>query len=451
MFLVIIRCRNVQRTVKYYHKITMQSILRNKINQLLNYGTQILGLDLKYFASGGFWTTLGQGVNSAMALALTVAFANLIPKETYGLYRYAISLANLLNIFTLTGMNTAIGQAAAAGNEGVLRTAVKHQLKWNLMMTAAMFGIGSYYFWNANPTMAASLFILGIFVPMTLALNSYAPYLDGKKQFKLNNLFIIGSTVIYVFGMLATLLLVKEVWALILIYSLTTFTANLFFYIKTLRLFNPPETPSKDALAYGWKLTYLRLIGPVVGQIDNIILNHFWGPAQLAVYSLARAMPDKITPVSKRIIGLGMPKLVQKSTEEINKVFYKRVLQGAGLGAILAAGYILLSPFVFKYLMPKYLESVFYSQILAIGFIFVMPMGYIGAAFDSHKMSVKPLFVLSGFVMNGVKIILYVSFGISGGILGLILAQLIYYALSTSLSVWFWKLEIKKSANFIKG
>ena len=415
----------------------MLSTLRDKTNQLLNYGTRTFGLDLKYFASGGFWTVLGQGANSVLALALTVAFANLISKETYGLYRYALSLANLLNIFTLTGMNTAIGQATAAGNEGVLRTAVKHQLKWNLMMTTASLGLGGYYLWNANTVMAISLFILGIFVPMTLALNSYAPFLDGKKQFKLNNLFIIGSTIIYVLGMFVTLLLTKEVWVLILAYCLTTFAANLLFYIKTLRLFSPPETPSENALSYGWKLTYMRFIGPVVGQIDSIILNHFWGPAQLAVYSLARAMPDKIIPVSKRVVGLGMPKLVQKSAEEINKVLYKRIAQGMYFGVILTIGYVLLSPFVFKYLMPQYLESIFYSQILAISFIFALPVGYVGTAMLAHKM-VLPTFI-SGILMNILKIVLYIVLGIWGGILGLVLAQVIYYLIAFVINIAAWK------------
>lgn len=411
--------------------------LRQKLDRVSMRLAAFLGLDLQYFASGGFWVTLGQGVNSVLALALTVAFANLISKETYGLYRYVLSLANLLNIFTLTGMNTAIGQATAAGNEGVLRTAVKHQLKWNLMMTAASLGLGGYYLWNANTVMALSLFILGIFVPMALALNSYAPYLDGKKEFKLNNLFIIGSTIIYVSGMFVTLLLFRTVGAIVLAYALTTFISNLLFYIKTLHLFNPPETPSKDALTYGWKLTYMRLMGPIVGQVDSIIMNHFWGPAQLAVYSLARAMPDKIIPVFKRIIGLGMPKLVQKSAEEINEVFYKRVLQGVGLGIILTAGYILLSPFVFKYLMPQYMESIFYSQIMALSFIFALPIGYVGTAMLAHKM-VLPTFI-SGILMNVIKTVLYIVLGIWGGILGLVLAQVIYYLIAFAVNIAAWK------------
>jgi O-antigen/teichoic acid export membrane protein len=190
-------------------------------------------------------------------------------------------------------------------------------------------------------------------------------------------------------------------------------------------------------MTYGRHLTYLNFLGPILGQADNIILGHFWGVGQLAVYSLARVIPDKIGPFIKQIIGVGLPKLAQKTASDIEKVFYKRLLQTALLGAIAAAGYILLAPVVFKYLMPKYLDSVFYSQLLAITFIFTASIGYIGTAMTAQKM-VRPL-VLGGISASVIKILLYVILGIWGGILGLVLAQLIYYIIVTFINIVLWK------------
>lgn len=414
----------------------MPTINKN-YHQLLNYGTELFGLDLKYFASGGFWTTFGQGINTALSLILLVAFANLIPKETYGLYRYILSLAGILNIFTLTGMNAAVIQGVAAGNEGALKSSVRYQLKWNLMMTAAFWLFSGYYFLNNNRIFAISFLIFGIFLPLTSALNTYGAYLGGKKQFKTNNLFGIFSTALYVAVMIAAMFLSQETLPLVIAYSLATFTATAFFYFKTVRLFNPPETPSPETLKYGRQLTFINLLNPIVAQIDNIILVQFWGPVQLAVYSLARAMPDRIIPFVKDIVNLGMPKLAQKSAEDINKVFYKRILQGLTLGIILSAGYVILAPFVFKYLLPKYLESIFYSQLLSIMFIFAIPLGYMGAAFYSQKI-VRSIF-FSNFVNSIIKIVLYVILGIWGGILGLVLAQIIYSALGFTINLALWK------------
>ncbi len=412
---------------------------RESYRKIIDYGTELLGLDLKYFASGGFWTTLGQGINGVISFLLVIAFANLLPKETYGLYRYVLSLAGIFNVFTMTGMNTAVNQAVAAGNEGALRTSVKYQLKWNIMMTVALWGFGGYYLLNNNLTLAVSFIIFGVFTPLTFVFNTYGAYLDGKKQFKINNLFSIFSTAIYAAGMMLAMLLSKEILPLVIAYVLTTLIANLFFYWKTLRLFNPPIAPAGDVIKYGRRLTLLGFIGPIVAQADSIVLTHFWGPAQLAVYSLARAIPDKIGPLIKTIINLGMPKLVVKNTEEIDKVFYKRIFQSLGLGALLAAGYILLSPLVFKYLLPKYIDSIFYSQLLAISFIFIAPVGYIGTAINSKKM-VRAI-VSSSVSSSIVKIILYIVLGIWGGILGLVLAQLIYYFIVFFINLALWKFK----------
>ncbi|MFH1393053.1 MAG: oligosaccharide flippase family protein [Patescibacteria group bacterium] len=415
------------------------STLKEIYRKIIGYGTELLGLDLRYFASGGFWTALGQGINGVISFLLVIAFANLLPKETYGLYRYILSLAGIFNVFTMTGMNTAVSQAVAAGNEGALRASVRYQLKWNIIMAIALWSFGGYYFVNNNPALAISFFIFGAFAPLISAFNTYGAYLDGKKQFKINNLFSIFSTVIYATGMILAMLLSSDILPLIIAYALTTLISNLFFYWNTLRIFQPPLAPAGDVLRYGRQLTFLGFIGPIVAQADSIILAHFWGPAQLAVYSLARAIPDKVGPLVKNIINLGLPKLAVKNAEEIDKVFYKRVFQTLGLGALLAAGYILLSPLVFKYLLPKYIDSIFYSQILALSFIFIAPVGYIGTAINSQKMI---LAIVSSSVSSSiVKIILYIVLGIWGGILGLVLAQVIYYIIVFFINIILWKFK----------
>lgn len=421
------------------------SNIKQYFHKFLNVGSLYLGLDLKYFARGGLWTGLGQGINGLISFLLVIAFANLLPKETYGLYRYILSLSGILTIFSLTGMNTAINQAVATGNEGALKTSVKYQLKWNLIMTLSLFGLGIYYLYNNNSTLAVSLFILGVFSPLTSAFNTYGAYLNGKREFKLNNIFSIFSTVIYAAGMILALFLSKDTIVLILAYSLTTFAANLFFYVKTIKLFNPGESPSKDVLDYGRKLTFMNFMAPIVSQIDSVILNHFWGPAQLAVYSLAMAIPDRLIPFAKSFIDVGFPKLAQRSREEINRVFYRRTLQGLAIGVVLAAGYILLAPFVFKYLMPKYLEAVFYSQILAIGFVFALPNRYISSIFNSQKLT-KIIFNNS-LVQNIIRIFLYVILGIWGGIFGLVLAQIFNQGISLLINMAFWRTSSKVSSN----
>src|SRR5690606_26617860 len=137
--------------------------------------------DMLYIGKNGFWVLFNQSTSSVLSLLLMVAFANLLPKETYGTYSYILALASILNIFTLTGMNEAVARAVASGKAGVLRPAVVYQLKWNLLMLLASLLLGSYYLIQGDVVFATSLYILGLFVPATLAFNTYSSFLEGKK------------------------------------------------------------------------------------------------------------------------------------------------------------------------------------------------------------------------------------------------------------------------------
>jgi len=414
----------------------------SKQGGLLQRGTELSGIDLKYFVSGGFWTVFGQFVNGLLSFLLVIVFANFLPKETYGIYTYLLSLAGFFTIFTLSGMNAAVLQAIASGNEGILKSSVKYQIKWNTVMAIVLFGCAGYYFWHNNYTFSVSLIILGATSPLTNALNTYGAFLIGKKKFKLDSLFSSFSILVYSLGMIAAVLISKEVWWLILAYSLTTLGTNIFFYFKTLRIYNTPETESPETIKYGWQLTFIGFIGPIVGQIDKIILSHFWGPAELAVYFLARAIPDRIYLYIKELVSVGLPKLAERKIEDINIVFYKRILQGLAIGILVAGLYILASPLLFKYLLPKYSESVYYSQILSLIFIFAAPARYIGSLFTIKKM-VRPV-VIVNLIANIFKIISYVVLGIWSGIMGLIITELIFQAAGLGINITFWKLESSK-------
>lgn len=411
--------------------------LRNSTYRLLHQSDKFFKADMVYLAKGNFWQMSGQVITSILSLGLAVLFANLLPKETYGLYKYILSLAGILNIFTLTGMNQAIVQAVANGNDGAFKTSVKYQLKWNSMQLVAFWILGSYYFFNDNVYLGISFLVLGIFSPLTAALNTYGAYLGGKKSFRLNNLFSIISTMIYVMGMVVAIMFSGEATWLVVTYALTTFVSTLLCYFLTLRIFHPPTTPSDDVLKYGRELTFVSFIGPLVAQIDKIILSHFWGATQLAVYSLAMAVPERAIPLIKDWVSIGLPKFSTKTAEELDKIFYIRIFQGMAVGAICFIGYFILAPYLFKYLLPKYLEGVLYSQLLAISFIFAMPNRYIGLLLTSQKL--PKLSFVSNLIQSILRILLYIILGIWGGILGLISTHVFMSFIGMLINIAAWR------------
>ncbi len=393
--------------------------------------------DMLYLAKGGFWVGFAQTCNSIFSLILVIAFANLLPKETYGTYRYILSIAGMLNIFTLSGMNNAVSRAVAKGDEGVLRPAVMYQLKWNLLMFGASAFLAGYYFIHDDTILATSLLILGVFVPATLAFNTYGSYLDGKKQFRIAYSFSVLSTFVYSLGMFLTLLVTENVIWIVAVYAITTFIPSFIFYTYVIRTFKPPVAiDTADTLKYGRELTFLRFTDPLVSQIDKVVLAHFWGPAQLAIYSLALAVPNRATLFMKSWIAIGFPKFAEKSFKEINQVFWRRILQGMVVGIGVTLVYFFLSPHLFKYVLPQYLESIYYSQLLSLNFILAIPNRYISLLFTSQRLSYV---LLKRTLIQGIiTILLYVTLGMWRGLLGLVIANLCITVIGFLINLSLW-------------
>lgn len=405
--------------------------------RLLRRSEQYTKTDMVYLAKGGFWQTFGQAGTALLSFGLVLAFANLLPKETYGTYKYILSLAAIFNIFILTGMNQAVSQAVATGHEGAFRSSIKYQLRWNSLATLAFWIVAGYYLYNDNAQLGVSLLVLGLFWPLTATFNTYSAYLAGKKEFRLNNLFSVLAVAVYAAGTMFAILLSGEVIWLIAAYAIATFAANLLLYWLTLRRFDPPAGEAGGALRYGRHLTFINLTTTLVSQLDSVILHHFWGPAQLATYSIAMAIPNRAIPFFKSSIEVGFPKLATKTPSEINKVFYRRIAYGIGAGTIAAALYILAAPYLFLYLLPQYLDAVLYTQILATGFVFAIPNRYLGLLFAAQKMS-RAIFAAT-VAQNGIRVALYLMLGVWLGVLGLVIAQAASSLTSMIINIGYWK------------
>jgi O-antigen/teichoic acid export membrane protein len=102
--------------------------LKEKAVRALRWSQKYTKTDMVYLAKGGGWLSIGQVVEKLSALGLAIAFANLIPQETYGTYKYIISLGGIIAIFTLSGLRTAVTQAVARGYEGSLEFGFKEML-----------------------------------------------------------------------------------------------------------------------------------------------------------------------------------------------------------------------------------------------------------------------------------------------------------------------------------
>jgi len=106
-------------------------------------------------------------------------------------------------------------------------------------------------------------------------------------------------------------------------------------------------------------------------------------------------------------------------------------------GSMIAILYIIISPYLFKYLLPQYLDGVFYSQIIAIGFIFAMPNRYINLLLESQKLS-RVIFI-KDMIQSIMVLLFYVVLGIWGGIFGLVIAYVSTSFIGMLFNIIMWR------------
>ena len=160
----------------------MMNKIGNWFYRFLRKTQKYTGTDNVYLFRDGFWLTSGQMVSMAIAFLSAVAFANLLSAETYGNYKYILSLLGILAVFSLDGIRAATIQAVARGLEGSFYTGFKTKLKWGLLGSLAAIGAAIYYWSKGNNLLPIPLLIAAVSLPLMYASQISGAFLGGRDR-----------------------------------------------------------------------------------------------------------------------------------------------------------------------------------------------------------------------------------------------------------------------------
>ncbi len=409
--------------------------LKERSIKVLRFLEQYTKTDMLYLAKGGFWLGMGQIVATGSALVTSIAFANLLSPETYGLYKYILSINSLLLVTTLSGMDSAVTQAVSRGFDGTLIPGTKAKIKWGLLGSAVALGVGLYYFLQGNSTLAIAFSILSFFVPFTESFDMYNSFLWGKKLFNIQTLYNISKKCLLLVTMLLTLFLTKNLYIILTVYFLSITLPSILLLFRTQKFYKNNDNIDKDAVSYGKSLSLAYIINLLAAELDKILIFHYLGAANLAIYSLAVAPNDQIKGLMKNINSLAMPQFSQRTPEEIKKTVWRKVWILGGITSLCVIAYIILAPFFFSLFFPKYLSSIYYSQVLSLSLIPVVMAGFMYTILESQK-NERGIYSynLYGNIFSIVLLAPFIYyFGIWGAVGSRLVSRLFYFGLATNL------------------
>lgn len=402
--------------------------LSSRLHRLLRSSEKYTKTDMVYLSRGGTWLTLGQVVSAVASFLLTIAFANLLPQETYGTYKYILSVCGILAIPALSEMSTAIIHATSRGDEGAIFPAFFTKIRW-----AALGGIGSlfvagYYLYAGNTLLAVAFLIAAIFIPIMDAPTLYDSVLQGKKDFRRSVSYSAISQVIYVTTIVGMLFLTKELLFVLLAYFVSITASRYYFFRKTLHVYPPNNKHDEAVIPYGKHMSVIKGLNTLVGGILGVFIFHFAGSAALAVYTIALAPIERVRGLLGILSNLLLPKIAHHEWEIPSFLSFCRKMTVPFM--ILLAGilgYIGIAPLLYHAFFPRYLDSIFYSQLFALSLLFTFATIILSTILRG-KRKTKEQYVTSIIDMAtslGVAIPALYFWGLTGLILGLTINKII--------------------------
>lgn len=417
--------------------------IREYSHRLLRWSEKYTKTDMLYLAKGGFWAILSQIVSSGATFGLAIAFAHFVSKDAYGQYKYVLSMASILATLTLSGIGTAVLQSVASGFEGTMHYAFWKNIRWSALYFLIALGVSIYYFAHENNFLGISFLIAGSLAPIIASTNLYNAYLVAKKDFRRSAIYynIIGN-LIPALAIFATMTLTQNPIWFVAVYFFSNTLIGIILYIRIKKLYSPNDAIDDKALAYGKHLSFIGILAGLADNLDQILVFHYIGGAQLAIYNFAVAIPSQIKGPMKGLAGLMFPKFAERTDKEIRAGMSNKILL-LFIGALVAIiCYFFAAPYIFGFFFPKYMESVLYSQIFALSLLWIIAIP--ADAYLVVKKKIKEQYIVN--IVGSMLQIAVLLFGILwAGLLGLIIARVIIQLFWSILSIFLYEKASKNA------
>lgn len=378
--------------------------------------------DLSYILKGGSWLGVGRVVSFVASSLLLLAFGNLVPKATYGTYQYVLSIAAILTVATLPGMNTALTQAVAHGNEGVFYEMTRVRIRWGLIGGLLSLIVGTYYFVIGDAQLTLAFLIVASFIPFMDSLTLWSAVFFGRKDFKHSSIFSTLFGLLQVSSILLALSLTTDVTIIIAVYFISTTVIRMSLTLIFHFFYTPNSEVSENYISYGKHLSLMAVLGAISSEADKVLLWHFLGPSALATYTFALGPVVYVQSCFRSLESLAFPKLASTHARILRKTLPTKLIRLFIVIVPCVVVYVMLAPTLYGIFFPQYIGSATFSQALSLLLLF-LPQKLLGATLRA-KSQKKALYIVAT-VNPLVRIVLLVFLVPAYGIWGAVFAVII--------------------------
>ena len=353
------------------------SRVKERIIRLLSWVQGYSRTDMIYVAKGSFWLILGRAVVFILSFLVMIAFSRFVSKEFYGTYRYLLSLAGLISLFSLPGINVSLARSVAKGFEGSILPALKEKMRAGVLGSLILLGMGFYYFFHQNFVLFFALVIIALFFPLVNALVVYLPFWQGRKRFDIQSKYLVSAQLCASLVLIAAVFFSRDLLLVVISYFASfSLCRSILLHLTLGKVARSDKDP--EMIPWGRHLTLMGFLANLADQLDKILLWHLLGAASVAVYSFAWMPIQKMRgffPVAQLALPKLSPKKISDTKQKVFRLFWQLFL----VSCPLALGYMLVVPWLYRTFFPHYTASIAYAQVLSV-FIIFLPVSLISTS-----------------------------------------------------------------------
>ncbi|MBI5469880.1 oligosaccharide flippase family protein [Candidatus Kaiserbacteria bacterium] len=412
--------------------------LQERLIRVLRWSEKYTKTDMVYLAHGTFWLSGSSIITGAVSFALALAFANLLTKDAYGTYKYVLTLFGILCVACLRGMDTAVTQGAARGNDGTVISGLRSKRNWSLLGSLGALAVAAYYFYGGNNIVAIAMIFAAFFIPFMEPYGIFNAVLVGKRDFKLSSLLGIAGQIAAGIPLVITLFFTNNPIIIFIVYAASWTLSRYISLQVTLKKYPPNEKQEPHALSYALHSSAINASNILISSLDAILVYHYLGAAELALYAFAMAPVQHARTILNTPAILATPKFAAQDTATLKHMLYKRSLILFGLGIALTLGYCVLAYPFYMIFFPQYIEVVPLSMLFSVTIALMVGNTLIGSVIDSRATLIPRrllyLWNIPSIIMAVGAFLLIQSFGLWGAIV----SQVLSYASACAIAWVMW-------------
>lgn len=318
-------------------------------------------------------------LQSGISFLVTLLLARELDKEDFGNLSYGMVFANTLFIIMQFGTDKTLVRDLVQLKKPELAISSSSWL-WLLLGSILLVGIAIWLIFFADLDYSTSFLVLLCSLLGFVRGMTPMPWFDFKGRANFHSLLLLIDRIIFLASVCCIIFLVHNEQAVIyaalaqLISRIFTLTMEWKYVISTCKLVIKPSFPFIQKILKENSWVWLAAIGNLLmTQANQLILNHSFGPSELAIYGFSFQVIMVIRLLQIQVLRLVTPSIAQL-TLKVSKnpsLVKKKLFQYCSLNFLLSVVIIAPAYVLAPYLIKTFIGETYMGAVEVLNILFI--------------------------------------------------------------------------------